>query len=232
MIIADLHKLGKSAVDRMRRMAEAADGDLTDFHERQLVHSLFMELEKAHGRSLWAAFEYRYYKDGHGWLRGGGRADLYAWVKPVHAWLEVKSTGLNPDGWDNSHLDIWLNDARKLLQVKDGRDTQIGWVWLFLFETYRSEILALGTGDRWTAPRRPKDAAEFFGRIDTGNGRLARSLYKLDVYASDPLHGAAARVSFLPQLPRARYNVWNPKATEYSAMLLTMDLSQGFRADS
>jgi hypothetical protein len=37
-----------SAVDRMRRMAEVAQGDLTDSHERQLVHTLFVEWDSLH----------------------------------------------------------------------------------------------------------------------------------------------------------------------------------------
>jgi hypothetical protein len=42
MIYKDLHELAKRAVDRMRRVAASVEGDLTDFHERQLVHALFM----------------------------------------------------------------------------------------------------------------------------------------------------------------------------------------------
>jgi hypothetical protein len=202
-------------------MAEGAEGDLTDFHERQLVHTLFLALDAGRKEGeLWAAFEYRYFNNRE-WL--AGKADICAWVKPFRAWLEVKSTGLNPQGWDNSHLDIWLHDVEKLEQVRDQEKTQIGWVWLFLFETYRKHATSLGIGSNWTEPYRVGALAPSFGRLDTSSGRLARSLDKLDSFAS--ARGASAFASVIPQLPRARHNVWEER-TEYSALLVTMDLTR------
>jgi hypothetical protein len=203
----------------MRRMAEGAEGDLTDFHERQLVHALFAELD-ATNHGLWAAFEYRYFNNST-WLEG--RADICAWAKPSRAWLEVKSTGLNPEGWDNSHLGIWSHDATKLLQVRDEENTQIGWVWLFLFETYRKHAASLGQGTDWTTPQKAGSLAPSFGRVDTDSGRLARSLSELDLFASSS--GTVAMASVIPQLPRARYNVWEDRK-EYSALLVTVDLTK------
>ena len=57
MVYKDLHLLCKKVVNRMLDMTQP-DGDLTDFHERQLVHAIFMQLCSMHKGDLWAAFEY------------------------------------------------------------------------------------------------------------------------------------------------------------------------------
>jgi hypothetical protein len=171
MVYKDLHGLSQKAVNRMLSMVHP-DGDLTDFHERQLVHALYTEIDSMN-KGLWAAFEYRYFI-GEKWLEG--RADICAWAKDYYAWFEIKSTGLNPEGWDNSHLGIWKGDVKKLLQMRGERRTQIGWIWLFLFETYRREVKKLGSGKKWCPPQRAERIAHNFGKIDTESGRLARSL--------------------------------------------------------
>lgn len=218
MIYSDLHELAKEGVDLMRRMA-GAEGDLTDFHERQLVHALFMSLHDRHPE-MWAAFEYRYFNDG-AWL--AGKADICAEIQDSRAWIEVKSTGLNPDGFDNSHLGIWSHDMAKLEWVRDMERTQVGWVWLFLFDSYRKHTETLGSGSNWTIPQKAGDLAPSFGRVDTDSGRLARSLHELDFFVA--AKGAIAIASIIPQLPRARYNVWQGR-TEYSALLVTVDLTR------
>lgn len=221
MLFDNLHEMARRAVDRMRNMAEGAGGDLTDFHERQLVHALFQELEQSNS-CLWAAFEYRYFRETERqWLLG--RADICAWADDVRGWFEVKSTGLNPDGWDNSHYGIWQYDVDKLDQVRGQSNTQAGWVWLFLFETYRREIAQWGTGKEWSAAKTAGEAAPLLGRIDTQVGRLSRSLNAVDEFAK--LNQTSAVVSILPQLQRASCNVWEDRQ-EYSALLLTMDLSK------
>ena len=50
-------------------MAEGAEGDLTDFHERQLVHALGVELDARH-QGLWTAFEYGYLNNNDDWMIG------------------------------------------------------------------------------------------------------------------------------------------------------------------
>jgi predicted RNase H-like HicB family nuclease len=119
MIYKNLHLLSQNAVNDMLSMAQLADGDLTDFHERQLVHNLFMKINSSH-KSLWAAFEYGYFK-GEKWLKG--KADICACVNNYYAWFEVKSTGLNPERWDNSHIGIWEDDINKFTATieKDGK---------------------------------------------------------------------------------------------------------------
>ncbi|MGH7169858.1 MAG: hypothetical protein ACRELG_06250, partial [Gemmataceae bacterium] len=169
--------------------------------------------------SLWAAFEYRYF-NAKGWL--SGKVDICASANNSRAWFEIKSTGLNPDRWDNSHRGIWIHDTQKLLRVREEPETQIGWIWLFLFETYRKKVVALGEGSKWTATLRASDIAKSFGRFDTENGTLARSLYEADLFASS--NGTEALASLIPQLPRAAYNV--EKEAYYSALVVTMDLSK------
>ena len=51
MVYKDLHLLCKKAVNRMLDMTQP-DGDLTDFHERQLVHAIFMQLCSMHKGDL------------------------------------------------------------------------------------------------------------------------------------------------------------------------------------
>jgi hypothetical protein len=67
--------------------------------------------------------------------------------------------------------------------------------------------------------------AHNFGKVDTESGRLAHSLSEAGAFAAK--HGTRAYVSIMPQLQRASYNVW--KETEYSALLLTMDLTRNIR---
>jgi hypothetical protein len=70
MLYNDFHELAECSVSRMLVTAGHGEGDLTDFHERQLVHALYAELE-ARNEKMWAAFEYRYYHEGKGgWLDG------------------------------------------------------------------------------------------------------------------------------------------------------------------
>jgi hypothetical protein len=218
MVFDSLHELAKSAVDRMRRMAKRVSGDLTDFHERQLLHALFTELDSRNNR-LWAAFEYQYF-NGNGRL--SGKADICAWANDCYAWFEVECTGLNPNGWDNPNREIWAEDSKKLFRVRGQRNTQTAWVWLFLFETYRKETGTLGQAQGWTPQRQADQMAQCFGRIDTRTSKLARLLHEAGLFAR--VNGSVATVSIMPQLPRASYNVWQGR-TEYSALLLTMDFT-------
>jgi hypothetical protein len=221
MIYKDLHELAECAVSRMVVTAQYGSGDLTDFHERQLVHALFAELD-SRKKKMWAAFEYGYYREGEKrWL--DGKADLSVLANGWRGWFEVKSTGLNPATWDNSHNEIWAYDVGKLCQVRDVPNTQIGWVWLFLFETYRKEVMTIGPTSGWSDPKKAEEVAPFFGRVDTKAGRLAKTLNDAAVFAKE--RHSVAIVTLQPNLTRAKGNVWENRRN-YSALILTMDLTR------
>src|SRR5437870_3278210 len=104
----DLHAVALNAFDEMEEVAVRAGSDTTEFNERQFVFQLGSLLTRGaitQGGPLWTGFEYRY--PGTDGARERTRCDLVGWERNCRnngtmGWLEVKSTGLDEDGyWNN-----------------------------------------------------------------------------------------------------------------------------------
>ena len=212
------HHLAQAAVDDMRLMARRHRRTMTEFSERQLVHSLGSQLRRL---GLWVAFEPKYLKKQRGYEKK--RADIFATERspgrPEHLWIEIKSTGLTDTGrWDNSFANLgWEDDFEKLRTRDnrvDGASNVSYWAWLYLFEYAEAKLKAnFPRGRSWSPPLPLADMAAVFGRVNANNWTLGRTLKFI---GNHKWVRGRARCSIMPHIPD------EARDKPHSALLVTV----------
>lgn len=207
----EFHNISQDAVNEIITKAKEYDLDFRGFHERQLAHEISCK-----SINCFSIFEMN--------VNEGKRCDLVVHNKNKDQmeFIEVKSTGLTPDGrWENRFGNFpWENDFEKLSEIDENiynaSSVKKYWVWQFVFETYKREVeniiceFNILEDNDFNGPYKPEEIIPLLNTRKGKNKTLGKVLNEISENYSDVL------ISIIPRIKE--YN------EEFSLLLLTTEL--------